>query len=484
MKHRKLCTFCKFDKKQRIIISIIVLATILLCTMPMKLSPIWNGKIPDHRNQYELLTDSMLKGHLYIDYGKVDQKLLNMENPYDPIKREKLGVKYHWDHAFYNGHFYMYFGVAPVFLTFMPYKIITGNTLVTYHATQLYVALFIIGVFSLFSLICKLFYKKTKLATYILASIAFSTMSIWLSVCAPSLYCTAITAGLCMAIWSLFFFIKAVYEEHSENKSIILASLGSTFGALTFACRPPIGFVNFLVIPLLIHYLKNHKINRNLILKLFLAALPYLIVAILLMVYNYLRFDNPFEFGQTYQLTMADQHNYNNIFANLDISELLTNLRRNFFDSSIYLDYFPYVNISGIFLNFPILFLPLMMIFNSKYKKNLKEKKIYGFYLILLLLPIVVTVFDLIYSPGPGERYRMDEYYLMGILTFISIINYYSISSVKCKKKFNVFINIFLIVTFLKCVLLFLVPHDMNYTQYYPDILSKIIKFISFGILK
>jgi hypothetical protein len=286
-----------------------------------------------------------------------------------------------------------------------------------------------------------------------------------------------------MAIWSLYFFIKSVYDEHSENKSIMLAFFGSLFGALTFACRPPIGFINILVIPMLIHFLKKHKINRKLIGKLIFAALPYLIIGALLMTYNFVRFDSPFEFGQTYQLTMADQHNYNNLFANLDISDLLNGIRKNFFDTGSISDGFPFVAISGIFLNFPILALPFMMLFNEEFRKKLKENKLHIIYLILMILPLFVTAFDLLCSPGPGERYRMDEYYILAILTFISIINYYSISSDKSKKIFTYFINIFAVITIFKCVLLFLVPSDQNFTAYYPEVLPKISKFISFGLL-
>ncbi|MBR3537441.1 MAG: hypothetical protein IKN79_00015, partial [Eubacterium sp.] len=41
--------------------------------------------------------------------------------------------------------------------------------------------------------------------------------------------------------------------------------------------------------------------------RLLLAASPYIVTAAALMTYNYVRFENPFEFGQTYQLTVVDQ---------------------------------------------------------------------------------------------------------------------------------------------------------------------------------
>lgn len=452
------------SKKNKIILSIVMLAVILVSVLPMGLSPVWNGKIPKHRNQYEKMADAILAGHLYLDY-EVDEKLLKMENPYDPDARKELGVDYHFDHAFYKGKYYMYFGVAPVFLTFIPYKLITGYSLTTYHATQIYVGTFIIGVFALFYLICKLFYKNVKFYQYLICAAVFSLLCIWYAVGAPALYCTAITAGLSLAIWSIYFFVKAVYDDVSENKSILFAFLGSLFGALTFACRPPIGLINILVIPLLITYLKKHKLNKKLFGKLVLAALPYLIVAALLMLYNYARFDNPLEFGQTYQLTIADQHNYGSIFKNIDLGNLFKNVIIYFLDVNRPLKNFPYINYGGIILNFPILVFPYIMIYNENFRKRIKEKNIWSFYLCLLILPILIIIIDSLFSPIPLERYRMDVYYIMVISTFISICNC-DIDFGKSKAYKIIFI-VLLALTLVKIILLFLVPNDGNFVSYY-----------------
>ncbi len=93
--------------KGKAVIAVTCILVILLCVLPMDLAPFWNGRIPLHRNQYELLADSILEGHLYIDYDDIDPKLLTMDNPYSWQERIDNEVIYHWDHAFYNGHYYM-----------------------------------------------------------------------------------------------------------------------------------------------------------------------------------------------------------------------------------------------------------------------------------------------------------------------------------------------------------------------------------------
>ena len=97
----------------RWIIPVVLLLTILLCIIPMGLSPYYNGERPDFTNQYELMAESILNGHLYIDYPDIDPKLLALDNPYDFEARKAAEVSYHWDHAFYNGRYYMYFGIVP-----------------------------------------------------------------------------------------------------------------------------------------------------------------------------------------------------------------------------------------------------------------------------------------------------------------------------------------------------------------------------------
>lgn len=45
----------------------------------MSLSPVWNGKIPGHRDQYERMAQSILHSHLYLEYEDVDPRLSEME---------------------------------------------------------------------------------------------------------------------------------------------------------------------------------------------------------------------------------------------------------------------------------------------------------------------------------------------------------------------------------------------------------------------
>ena len=451
-----------------------VFFTVFVCVSPMGLSPSYNGEDPAYMNQYELLTESFLEGHLYIDYQDIDERLLMMDNPYDYERREAEDISYHWDHAFYKGRYYMYFGVVPVFLIFLPYRVITGAVLTTYHATQIFVALYICGVFTLFYALARRFFAKISAGMYVMLSCAFSIMSVWYSVAAPALYCTAISAGICMEIWSIFFFMKAVYGEERDGRSIGYAFAGSLFGALAFGCRPPIALANLLVIPLLVEYVKKRKITGKLIGSLAFAAMPYAITAALLMLYNYMRFDNPFEFGQSYQLTITDQSHYGSFLEQFDPVRTVKGFFAFYLSCRPLKDTFPFIDFNGALVNFPILCFSMFGIMSQRVRENMKKERVMPLVCMLFAIPLVITFTDILWAPTVLERYRMDVYWVMGILCYFVIGFYYNGVSVQWRRRFSSLMCVWAFVTAGMCFMLFLVPYDYNYTFHYIEKLEKI----------
>lgn len=433
----------------------------LSCMLPMGLSPKYNGEEPEHRNQYELITEAFLAGQLHFQYDDIDGRLLAMENPYDTEERERLGVYYYWDHAFYGGHYYMYFGVVPVLLTFLPYRLVTGRTLAGYHVTQLYTGVFIAGIFALFWLLGRRFFKKMPVALYLLLSAAVSYMSVWNAVATPQLYGMTIICALGLAVWSLYGFARAVFCIESENRAIACAALAALLGALVFGCRPTVGFFNLLVLPLLAVFLRKHRLNARIAGKLLLAALPYALVAAGLMAYNWARFDNPFEFGQAYQLTVTDQSGYGSMLSRLSMASLLSGLRYYLFNLNT-----PGILPSiGLLIASPVLTAGGVLLLGRKNRSVLREKKLTPFLVTLLLSAFVIVAFDVLWAPHPTPRYRMDFSWLLGIAAFVMV-------GCACERRehaarFNRIIAALCLVTMIAAVLMALYPQGQNFTEYY-----------------
>lgn len=449
-----------FKKKSLSTILVIVL-TISICILPMDDFSIWNGESPAHRNQYELMAENLLEGRLHFAYGD-EYTLEGLENPYDPAERKEAGVYYHWDHAYYKGQYYMYFGIMPVLTTFLPYRALTGESLTTYRATQLYTAIFIVGIFMLFRLLANLFFKKMSHSVYLALSVAFSVMSVWYASAEPALYCTAITSALALEIWSLYFFVKAVWKETEENKQILNALIGALLGAMVFGCRPSIALANIAVIPMLIVYLQKNKFTWKLLGKLILAATPYFLIGIGLMCYNYARFEDPFEFGQAYQLTVSDQTGYSFELTLSIIVKILNGISSMLFADTTQSVDFPYLKHAGAFFNFPIL---LLMIFASiaPARKLMKEHKLTPLLIGLAVSVIVIIGIDIMWTPYMLDRYYMDIYFLLGIIAFICIGAWYEGSSEKHRKWLNTILFAFAGVTVFASFLYFVKTMSVYY---------------------
>lgn len=468
--------------KEKGIALFVLAATILSCTLPMSLSPIWNGEIPQHRNQYEVLAESILDGRIDLDYGDMDPEFLAMENPYDPDMRRSLGVRYHFDHAFYNGKYYMYFGVVPVFLLFLPFRLITGVSLTTYHATQVFTALFIAGLFALFFLLAKKFFRSMPWTVYLSLSSSLSVMSVWYFAKAPALYCTAIAAGICTEIWSLFFFAKAVWGDCPERQITIYGICGGLFGALTFGCRPTVALANILAVPMFLIFLRGKKWNGALIKQIFLFLLPYAVIGILLMAYNNARFDSPFEFGQTYQLTKADQSGYGSILSQFGAIKAADGVLQNFFAVAPLGYSFPFLSACSVFFNFPICAISLFCLAQKDTLLSIKKSGLAAFLLTLLALPVLITVLQTMMSPFLLERYRSDIYWLMGLIAALSLGFFLDSLGSRSRKMAGFAISLMAFATCFSALLLWLIPDDSSYTELFPEALSVMERIIFFGM--
>jgi len=439
------------------------LATILFCTLPMSLSPAWNGEHSDHRNQYEMMAEMMLKGQVFFDY-QPNPELLTMENPYDFHARvENHTVDEYWDHAYYKGKFYMYFGVVPEVTLFLPYRFLTGQNLNTYHATQLYVALFIIGLFLMFGMLVRLYFRDMPAIAFYSLCVSFSIISVWYATIQPAMYCTAQSSAYCFMIWSLFCFMKAVLDTDNENRTISLSVLGGLLGALAFGCRPTIALANLMAIPLAFIFLKKSTITPKFIGKFFLIFVPYLVVGVALMWYNYIRFENPFEFGQTYQLTIADQTSYGNWISRMKWSNIWESIDFCLFQ----LPFFNKPTHVGLLLSFPIYLVSLFALLKRENWQLLHRHSLITFGLFGLVTVIVILCSMGLFSPFPLPRYKNDVQWILSLLSFIL----WAVFLHNCKRKnWGSFMAVcFSIFAIGVCVRLFFFPFDDNYAEYYDN---------------
>ena len=199
------------------------------------------------------------------------------------------------------------------------------------------------------------------------------------------------------------------------------------------------------------------------------------------MLYNYARFDNPFEFGQAYQLTVADQSAYGDFASQFDLVKVINGVLQNFISYTPISGEFPYISFNGALVNFPILLFALIGLSREEIREELIRKHFGRFVGWLMILPLFITVATVLWTPRLRERYRMDIYWLMGIVCFI-VIGFYSQSLAGLsQRRFSRSICVWALITISTCLLLFLIPYNSNYTEVAPEVLEKFERVLKLG---
>ncbi|MBT1165830.1 hypothetical protein [Bifidobacterium simiarum] len=170
-------------------------------------------------DQYARVADSLLHGRPWLDLP-VPWQLAEAADPYDVNTRNQLlsqGVgDIYWDHVFFNGHWYSYFGVVPAVLVFLPYQLVTSLWVPggAWLPASVAAALFSVG-FVVFGslLVIRLFarnFPHTSVGMTVLALIAFLTGSdIWFLCLRGTFYEVPLTAALMMATLGLWLWLGA-----------------------------------------------------------------------------------------------------------------------------------------------------------------------------------------------------------------------------------------------------------------------------------
>ncbi len=260
----------------------------------------------ENYSQYNKLVDALMVPR----YALLDNPHHYLEkdgDPYDMQLRERREYDYLWDTAYYNKQYFVYFGVVPAITVLLPYKLITKADLDLDYPILGFSFLFVIGLYGVYSQIIKRFFSNISFALYWTGLLLLLT-SLNLTWCLRRtlVYELAIVSGICFAVWGIFFMLLA-----GRNNSLAYVSyfLSGACTSLAVGCRPTQLFVSLIVFTLgvmQIYSNGSHSKKRN-ILSILLFLLPYATVGLALMKYNYERFDNPLEFGITYQLTTENR---------------------------------------------------------------------------------------------------------------------------------------------------------------------------------
>ena len=248
---------------------------------------------PGAWHHYDYLIEGFVHGHTHLSVAP-DPGLLKLKDPYDP---QANGPYRLWDASLYKGQYYLYFGPTPAILL-LPWRLIAGHPL----PQRLAVAAFAIagvGALALFVLrVRRLHFPKLSpdaAGVVLIASVAASWLPVVLR--RPDVWELPVVAGCACLWWGLYFLWRCLESDGGTGWAVGIGCMV----ALMLGSRPTELLAGALLIVMIFQITKSARRPVT------AAATIAGVAGVLLLLYNTVRFGNPLEFGQSYQLWGADE---------------------------------------------------------------------------------------------------------------------------------------------------------------------------------
>ncbi|MCH5299288.1 MAG: hypothetical protein J1E96_05955 [Ruminococcus sp.] len=370
------------------------------------------------------LVDSFEKGRADLDFP-VDSSLTSLNNPYDWSERLAKDAVYKWDHVYYNGHYYSYYGIAPVIVLFLPYHVITGFYFPTVWAVMLFGAIGIVFLIKLLNAVLRIYFPEIPLGFSVMTNIiVLASCGVWFNFVTPNFYEIAQTSGFACITSGAYFLITSDVLGKCGKLSLWRLTLSSVLLALSVLCRPTLAVYCITAVLFIICgfiKLKKSEGNKSLYVKYFVCALlPFVVIGGVQMIYNYVRFDSFFDFGIDYSLTINDFTR-----AESHISQVLIGFVNFLFVFPVVDTVFPFIHSKFTTLDTNgyyfvansvacgIIFkaLPVFSYLFTRRAYRLAPKKERNWNTALIAVGCIIAPFVIIYSiaeSGYGVRYATD----------------------------------------------------------------------------
>ena len=252
---------------------------------------------------YPLLTQGFLHGHLSLDRDP-SPEFLKIADPWDPAKTGSLRLP---DATYYRGRYYLYFGPAPVFLLFLPCKVLLGR----YPSHSVAVLVFsLLGYGAnlvLLGALRRRYFPGIGIPWLVAGALVTGFASaVPQMIRRPDVWEVAIACGY----FALSAALGALYLAIVRRSRLWLAVASLGFG-LAIASRPTLLFCPAALLFGMAAIGPGGGNRTGIWARLGRSALaalgPVAACLLVLFAYNFERFGNPLEFGQRYQMHARDE---------------------------------------------------------------------------------------------------------------------------------------------------------------------------------
>lgn len=252
------------------------------------------------QDSYNLLVQGFSSGQLNLKED-APPGLAKLSDPYDPnLNAPFIGTVN--DLTYYKGKLYLYFGVTPALVFFWPYYALTGHFLSERAAVAFFTGIGFAAIAGILRAMRRRYFPETgkwiPVAGTIMPGLA---LALTLSV---NVHETVIACGFGFAMLAL----AAVWAAlHEPERRVFWLALASVAYGLAIGARPNLlyGAVILLVPVFQARRQPAGQAPRRIVSSFLAAAAPITCIGLGLMLYNFLRFNNPFEFGLHHQLNSS-----------------------------------------------------------------------------------------------------------------------------------------------------------------------------------
>ncbi len=250
-----------------------------------------------HYGFYNLLSDGLIAGELSLPITP-HPSLFLLSDPYDPGQNDPW--RFH-DLSLYKGKYYMYFGVTPALILFIPFRALGLGMMPEPLAVAIFCSAGFLFSVLLFRRLVRQYLPSTPpwMQLLGLVCLGLSTTAPFL-LRRPVMYEVAISCSYFLVMGGLYWLLTA-YLKDGPPWRLALASL---FLGLAVGARPNAIFAAaFILLVWFVRFRSRMKLRSpiRMLPSLSLFA-PYATCLFLLGLYNHLRFGSWLEIGSRYQL--------------------------------------------------------------------------------------------------------------------------------------------------------------------------------------
>jgi tetratricopeptide (TPR) repeat protein len=378
---------------------------------------------------YNLLVRGLRAGQLSLK-KEVPPGLAQLADPYDATANAPyrlMPIRLH-DLSYYKGRLYLYFGITPALILFWPFVALTGHYLFHRQAVAIFCSLGFLTSAGLLHALWRRYFARVSVGVVAACALALGlTTGVPVLLAQADVYQVPIACGYMLTMLALAAIWRALHEPARQWRWLAVASV--VYG-LAVGARPPLLFGAVILLVPVVH--AWHE-RRQIWVPLLAAIGPIVLIGLGLMLYNSLRFDDPFEFGQHYQLAGERQVTQ----QNFSLRYLWFNFRIYFLEPARWSRHFPFVrkiaapplppghgNVEGPFgvlTNVPLAWLALTV--PLAWRNRPGPASILRWFAIAVTLVFGTSALTLGLFCGTCVRYQVDFLPALVLLAVIGILN-------------------------------------------------------------